>query len=156
MPVSGELDAETGKWFLPAERAKNHHALLLPLPGPAWDIIKDVKPQRDHLFGRAGFQTWGRAKATLDAKLGDSVASWTLHDIRRSMATGMATLGVAPHIVEAVLNHQSGHKAGVAGVYNRAQYEKEKRMALAQWADHVQALASGSQRKIVPLRGVAA
>jgi hypothetical protein len=64
----------------------------------------------------------------------------------------MAELGVAPHIVEAVLNHISGHKAGVAGVYNRATYEKEKRAALATWADHVLAAVEGRPATVVPMR----
>ena len=63
----------------------------------------------------------------------------------------MAELGVQPHIVEAVLNHASGHKAGVAGVYNRAIYEKEKRQALDRWAEHVMALVEGREHKVVPL-----
>jgi hypothetical protein len=49
----------------------------------------------------------------------------------------MAEIGVMPHVIEAVLNHTGGHKAGVAGIYNRASYEKEKRTALGMWADHV-------------------
>ena len=72
--------------------------------------------------------------------------------MRRSVATGMAELGVAPHIVEAVLNHVSGHKAGIAGVYNRATYEKEKRVALATWADHVLAAVEGRAATVVPMR----
>ena len=55
---------------------------------------------------------------------------WRLHDIRRTVATRIIELGVLPHVVEAVLNHISGHKAGVAGVYNRASYAAEKRQAL--------------------------
>ena len=54
---------------------------------------------------------------------------WVLHDLRRSGVTGMCELGVAPHVVEAVVNHVSGHKAGVAGVYNRSTYATEKRVA---------------------------
>src|SRR5205823_5882196 len=60
-----------------------------------------------------------------------------LHDIRRSVATGMAEIGTQPYVVEAVLNHVSGHKAGVAGIYNRSQYAGEKRAALKAWADHI-------------------
>ena len=64
-----------------------------------------------------------------------------LHDIRRSVATGMAEqLGIQPHIIEAILNHVSGHKAGVAGVYNRASYDREKRAALDLWAREVERL----------------
>jgi hypothetical protein len=67
-----------------------------------------------------------------------SLTDWWLHDLRRTAATVMADrLGVLPHIVEAVLNHVSGHRAGVAGVYNLAQYETEMRSALTAWADHI-------------------
>jgi hypothetical protein len=61
-------------------------------------------------------------------------------------------LGVQPHIVETILNHVSGHKGGVAGVYNRATYEREVRAALLLWADHVRSVVEGSERKVVPLR----
>lgn len=70
------------------------------------------------------------------------MAPWRLHDLRRTAATGMASIGVLPHVVEAVLNHISGAKAGVAGIYNRATYAREKREALDLWAAHVLALAS--------------
>src|SRR5215472_1028981 len=75
---------------------------------------------------------WYRGKLALDARL-KGVAPWRLHDLRRSCATGMAELGVQPHIIEAVLNHVSGHKGGVAGIYNRAKYEPEMRTALQRW-----------------------
>jgi integrase len=74
---------------------------------------------------------------------GDALPPWTLHDLRRTAVTGMAELGVAPHVVEAVVNHVSGHKGGIAGVYNRATYAAEKREALQRWADHVERLAAG-------------
>jgi integrase len=61
------------------------------------------------------------------------ITDWAVHDIRRTVATRMADLGVAPHVVEAVLNHHSGHRAGIAGVYNRSSYEREVRAALALW-----------------------
>jgi hypothetical protein len=64
----------------------------------------------------------------------------------------MADLGVAPHIIEACLNHYSGHRAGVAGIYNRSSYDREVRAALAMWADHVRTLIDGGERKIVPIR----
>src|SRR5262249_61882283 len=80
----------------------------------------------------------GYAKQQLDQRAG--IAPYRLHDLRRSCATGMAELGVQPHIIEAVLNHVSGHKSGVAGIYNRAKYSAEMRDALQKWADHVEAL----------------
>jgi hypothetical protein len=92
----------------------------------------------------------------LDAALnaaGEKLAPWTLHDLRRSVATGMGRyLGEPPHVVEAVLNHVSGTKAGIAGVYNLATYENEKRAALAAWADHVLSAVEGRASTIVPMR----
>lgn len=70
------------------------------------------------------------------------IEPWTLHDLRRTMATGLAQLGVAPHLVEAILNHQSGPVTGVAGVYNRHQYEAEKSQALQLWAGFLDELVS--------------
>ena len=61
----------------------------------------------------------------------------------------MTDLGIQPHIVEQVLNHQSGHKGGIAGIYNRSSYAREVRAALV-WADHVRALADGGERKVIP------
>ena len=78
---------------------------------------------------------------------------WVLHDLRRTAATGMAEIGIAPHIVEAVLNHVSGARAGVAGTYNRAQYLPEKTAALKRWVVHVQGLAAGKQSNVTALRG---
>jgi len=62
----------------------------------------------------------------------------------------MAELGIQPHIIEAVLNHASGHKAGIAGIYNRATYAKEMKNALAIWSEHVRSIVDGSERKVVP------
>jgi integrase len=151
-----EIDMDTGTWTLPAARSKNRRAHTLPLPQMALDIIATVPRMvgRDQVFGERaelGFTRWG-AKGDLDARLGDKVAAWTLHDLRRTAATRMADIGVQPHVIEAALNHISGHKAGVAGIYNRSSYEREVRAALALWADHVRALVEGGEKKIVPLR----
>jgi integrase len=75
-----------------------------------------------------------------------------LHDLRRSAATHMAEhLKVQPHVIEALLNHVSGHKGGVAGIYNRATYLAEKTAALAQWADFVLDIVENRDRKVIPL-----
>ena len=68
---------------------------------------------------------------------------WQLRDLRRTMVTGMAELGIQPHVIEAVVNHVSGHKGGVAGVYNKAEYAAPKRKALERWAAHLDAVISG-------------
>ncbi|TGE02408.1 tyrosine-type recombinase/integrase [Methylobacterium nonmethylotrophicum] len=137
-----ELDLPAALWALPGARSKNHRAHDVPLSQTALDILANVphRAGRDLLFGlRAnGFSGFSRCKARLDTR--SSVTGWTLHDLRRTAATGMAELGVLPHVVEAVLNHVSGHKAGVAGIYNRASYAREKREALDLWAAHVMAL----------------
>jgi integrase len=148
-----EIDMDNGLLRLPPERTKNGRAHTLPLPQMALDIIATI-PQmigRDCLFGERsdlGFTQWG-AKRDLDARLGDQVRPWTLHDCRRSVATGMANIGIQPHVIEAVLNHISGHKAGVAGVYNRSNYAKEMKAALALWADHVRTIVEGGERKVL-------
>ena len=152
-----ELDLDNGLWSLPKERAKNKRALLLPLPPLALSIIKSVPERvgRDQLFGEraaSGFTHWGEAKHELDVRLAGKVKPWRLHDLRRTCATRMADLGVQPHVIEAVLNHYGGHRAGVAGIYNRSPYEREMRAALALWADHVRALVEGGAKKILPLR----
>jgi hypothetical protein len=79
------------------------------------------------------------------------VEPWRLHDIRRSVATRMADLGVMPHVIEAVLNHHSGHRGGVGGIYNRSNYEREVRAALALWADHIRSVVDGGERKVLLL-----
>jgi integrase len=146
-----EID-EHGTWTLPAARAKNGRAHRLPLPAAALEIIDSVPrmAERDRLFGERadhGFTNWLKGKKRLDC----GVTGWTLHDLRRTAATGMANIGVMPHVIEEILNHRSGHRAGIAGVYNRSSYEREVRTALALWADHIHALVEGGARKVVPL-----
>ena len=153
-----EIDG--GKWTIPSARSKNGRAHTLPVL-PAMGAILDVVPKmatRDALFGQrsqGGFTAWSwkDCKPVLDRRSG--VSAWTVHDIRRSVATRMADIGIQPHIIEAVLNHQSGHKGGVAGIYNRSSYEREARAALAMWEDHVRALVEGGKQKIVPLKPLA-
>src|SRR5262249_25082046 len=144
-------EIEDGVWTIPAHRAKNGRAHDLPLMPMAMDIIESVPRLvgRDQLFGTRGtFGGWSRCKEDLDKRSG--VKGWRLHDIRRTVATGMADIGVLPHIIEAVLNHYSGHKAGVAGVYNKSAYEREVRAALAMWEDRIRGLVEGGERKILP------
>jgi integrase len=143
-----------GTWTLPAARAKNHHALALPWL-PMMQAVIGAVPRmasRDQLFGQttSGFTAWADGKRALDARLGFAVP-WVVHDVRRSVATGMADLGVNPWIIEQILNHRSGHKGGIGGVYNKSSYEREVRNALALWHDHVRSLVEGSARKVIAL-----
>jgi integrase len=152
-------EGDDDKIALPASRTKNKRDHVIPLSEQAQAIL-DHRPRRadhDFVFGRRNgrpFTGWSVCGDLLDARIKDSgatVAHWTPHDLRRTAATRMAELGVPPHIIEAVLNHVSGHKHGVAGIYNRATYEPEKRHALALWADHLLAIVEGRKRVVVPL-----
>jgi integrase len=132
-----EVDLAHKMIVLAPARTKNGRQHELPLSVQALAILAR-QPHRnssDFLFGERGFNVFGRAKQELDRRL--RIAPWRLHDCRRSAATYMAEIGVQPHIIEAVLNHQSGHKQGVAGTYNRAKYSDEMRTALQKWADHI-------------------
>jgi integrase len=77
---------------------------------------------------------------------------WTLHDLRRTFSTGLGDLGIPPHVVEAILNHISSLKSGVAGTYNKALYLRERTAALELWAAHVMANVADEPAKIVPIR----
>jgi integrase len=139
-----EIDQARKLMIFAPERTKNSRQHEVPLSRQALAIIERM-PRRnstDYLFGkRSGYSDWGRAKQQFDQGLG--IADWRLHDLRRTAATGMAELGVQPHIIEAVLNHVSGHKASVAGIYNRAKYSEPMRNALQRWADHLDQITQG-------------
>jgi integrase len=167
--LCGQREAEIGglRWDeikddrieLGRERTKNKRPHSVPLSDPARALIEQCRILgRTYVFGRddrAGFKGWGPAKQRLLERIaaaGTNMAPWTVHDLRRSAATGMATLGVQPHIIEAVLNHVSGHRSGVAGIYNRATYDREKREALSRWAEHVLALVEDRTRTVVPMK----
>jgi integrase len=150
---------------LPSGRTKNKRQHSTPLSGPALNILRaqpwrasDDGTLRELVFGvgQRGFSGWSRCKERLDERIaqGDEkpLPVWRLHDIRRSVATGMADLGVQPHIIEAVLNHVSGPKAGVAGIYNRSTYEPEKRRALELWANHLMAVVEGRDSNVTALK----
>lgn len=144
-------EIERGLIVLPPERTKNSRQHEVPLSRQAKAILErqSKRKGRDFVFGigELGFSGWSDCKARLDQALlalrrktnrkAKAMPDWRLHDLRRTCATGMAEFGVQPHIIEAVLNHVSGHKAGVAGIYNRARYAGEMRDALQRWADHL-------------------
>ena len=136
-----EVDFGRGMIVFPPERTKNKLKHELPLAPQALAILQERQRQGDHVFREFN---WYRGKLALDTRL-KGVAPWRIHDLRRTCATGMAELGVQPHIIEAVLNHVSGHKAGVAGIYNRARYEGEMRSALQAWAAHIDQIIGASK-----------
>jgi integrase len=151
-----ELNFDAGIWTLPSERSKNHHAHAIALPPAALAIIRSVpRTEREHLFGAragAGFTSWPWHKQELDRKLGGAVKPWRVHDVRRTVATRLADIGIEPHVIEAVLNHYSGHRRGTAGTYNRSTYERAVKAALTRWSEHVLALVEGRSATVVPLR----
>lgn len=151
---------------LPAERTKNKKAHIIPLSGPAAAILAK-QPQRatndgelrKFVFGigQRGFSGWSRCKERLDERiakeLGKPLEPWIHHDARRTMSTLMSDrLGILPHVVEAILNHVGGSKAGVAGIYNKALYLRERAEALASWADHLNSIIEGRENNVTPLK----
>ncbi|MEN5278189.1 site-specific integrase [Brucella sp. TWI432] len=140
--MRSEIDLDGMKWTIPSHRTKNGLSHLVPLSEPAITILSDAidatDPDADDapLFSRVDNPIESNAIAqAVRLKLQMNKERWTPHDIRRTVATGMADLGVMPHIIEACLNHISGFRSGVAGVYNRATYEPEKRAAMVQWVN---------------------
>jgi integrase len=151
-----EIDKSRRVWTLSSERTKNGRAHAVPLPTQAMSVVEGISPisGSDHAFTTTGDSALGgfsRAKERLDQRMSPS-NPWTFHDLRRTCATGMADIGIQPHIIEAVLNHVSGHKAGVAGIYNRATYAEEKADALQRWADYVDRLVTGKPKaEVIPM-----
>lgn len=122
-------------WTVPGERMKNGLPHEIPLTEMAYACLPPLEEGVDHVFGKlkgSGFSGWSRAKERLDK--GAGISNWGLHDFRRTMSTRLHESDIMPHVVEALLAHISGHKAGVAGVYNRASYRDQKRQALEAWS----------------------
>jgi integrase len=142
-----EIDFEARTIKLDGARTKNGRTHLIPLSDNALGILQGVTQvdEREFVFGQGqgGYAGWSKAKAALDLACG--VQGWTLHDLRRTAATRMAETGVLPHVIEAVLNHVSGHKSGVAGIYNRSTYETEKRAALDTLASYIATVIAKSE-----------
>lgn len=160
----GELDLEERLWTLPASRAKNNREHIIPLADAAVEILR-AQPR---IKGKAGlvFTTNGqtpvsgisRAKKRLDEKMLElarerdpdtTIPPWVTHDLRRTVASGMAKLGIALPAIEKVLNHSSGSFGGIVGVYQHHDFADEKRTALNAWADHIARILNGSPTKVV-------
>jgi integrase len=146
-------EIEGSVWTLPASRSKNRKENVIFLSDPACAIIEQIDNDNDLLFttnGETQISGFSKARSRIDKLI--NLPHWTWHDLRRSFATGLGDLSVEPHVIEACLGHISGHRAGVAGVYNRAQYREQKERAFTLWAAHIQQLAGGDGARIVPLR----
>ena len=150
-----EIDLEGRVLHLPAARTKNAKPHDVPLSAAALAIVAGlprlVDVDRVFTVKRKPVAGFSKMKERLDAA--SDVTDWTLHDIRRSVASGLQKLGIRLEVTEAVLNHRSGSMAGIVGVYQRHDYAVEKRDALARWADYVDGLGIGRKANVVTLRG---
>lgn len=159
-----ELDQAAAMWRIPGERTKNGEPHTVPLNTLAIETIDKLAkgekwPRRGAVFATStggAFTAHSKGKAKVDALLaddgGDPVPAWRLHDLRRTLATGFQVLGVRFEVTEAVLNHLSGARAGVAGVYQRHHWTDEKRTALQAWSDHIgRLLNSADETNVITL-----
>jgi integrase len=151
-----ELDLEKRLWTLPRGRVKNDKGHEVPLSAQAIKVIKSVPKVggRDLLFSTTGtspISGFSKTKATVDEK--SSVTEWTFHDLRRTLASGMARLGINLPVIEKVLNHSSGSFRGIVGIYQRHSFADEKRHALDAWGAHVMRIVKGQADNVVALRG---
>jgi integrase len=91
-----------------------------------------------------------KIKARLDRAM--KIPPWRIHDLRRTFVTGLAELGIRGDVIELAVNHVSGHRGGIAGVYNRSELMPERRAAMERWCTHVEGLITDQPSRIVPLR----
>lgn len=157
-----EIDLKTKTWTIPAERSKNRRAHVVPLSPAAVEIIEALPRFEGGKFlfapGAAPPSGFSKAKAKLDAAIvemngGEPIPHFVIHDLRRSAASGMASIGIDLHVIERVLNHVSGSFGGIVGVYQKHSFSDEMRRALDGWAAHVTRIATGETAdNVVQLR----
>lgn len=164
-----EIDLPAKTWTISKERSKNGLTHEIPLSESAIRVLSAlprVSGKSDAFVfsttGRTPVSGFSKAKLSIDDAVLEALTKaakergedpegvrapprWTLHDLRRTAASGMAGLGFPPHVVEAVLNHKSGTIKGVAAVYNRYSYAAEKRRALDAWARRLEAIVSDKE-----------
>jgi integrase len=147
-----EIDIEKRVWNLPAERSKNRRPHTIPLSAPALEIIEALPRFEDSGFlfsaGANPPSGFSKAKPRLDKAIanlreGEGLQPFVIHDIRRSVASGLASIGVNLPVIERLLNHVSGSFGGIVGVYQKHSFADEMRAAVDAWARHVDALATG-------------
>ena len=152
-----ELNLAQRIWTLPKSRTKNEKAHVIHLSEQSMAVLTGADwpaPYMFSLLGTKPFQEFSRAKRRLDELSG--VTGWRLHDLRRSCVSGMARLGIAPHIADKILNHQAGIISGVAAVYQRHDFLAERRTAVEKWGAHIGGvLAMMSQEGRIDLKAVA-
>jgi len=152
-----ELDLAQRIWTLPKSRTKNAKAHVVHLSEQSMAVLARADRPGPYVFSLLGtkpFQEFSRAKRRLDQLSG--VTAWRLHDLRRTCVSGMARLGIAPHVADKILNHQSGTISGVAAVYQRHEFLAERRAALDLWGAHVGRVVMGiSEERRIALKIVA-
>ena len=143
----GELELDKCLWTIPGERTKNGKPQFVHLSDQAKAVLERTPTVGEFVYtsnGKKPFSGFSKAKRRLDEVSG--VTDWRLHDVRRTVTTGMASLGIAPHVADKVMNHQSGTISGVAAVYQRHEFLEERKTALEAWGRHVQSLIDGADR----------
>lgn len=166
-----DIDMDRATWTIPvaanmANKPKREHEV--PLSKMAIEILSPIlRIGGPYVFtsnGKTHIQGFSKSKAEIDKIISEQrsrdglepLEKWWIHDLRRTVATGLGNLGIAPHIGELVQNRVSGQLAGVVRTYNRAKYEREKRLALDAWAKHLEETISGKTakgEKVVSLHG---
>lgn len=137
-----ELDLDNRLWTLPSARAKNGKQHTVPITDAMLAVLRRVPRylSSDYVFtttGKTPISGFGRVKDRMDKALPKGTTPWTIHDLRRTMSTNLAMLGVPQPVTEALLNHKSGVVSGVAAIYNVYSYADEKREALEKWNRHL-------------------
>ncbi len=157
--VWDEIDFDKAVWMLSGERTKNSEPHVIPLPALAIDLIQAIPKSQtpgpflfSNSFGEKPLVDFAWVKGFVDRRIVElappGIAPWTMHDLRRTMRTGLATLGVPPHIAELCLGHK---QRGIAAVYDQHRYEREKRDALEQWTTRLTLIVNPSETKNVVL-----
>ena len=139
-----ELNLAQRVWTIPKSRTKNGKEHVVHLSEQSIAVLKRVQKKEPFVFSVLGtkpFQEFSRAKRLLDRLSG--VTNWRLHDLRRTCVSGMARLGIAPHVADKILNHQGGTISGVAAVYQRHEFLSERREAIEQWGAHLRKILNG-------------
>ena len=139
--VWDEIDFNSRTWTLPGSRTKNGKPHIVHLSEACIKLIKRASRLGSYVFSISGvkpFQNFTNAKRALDELSG--VTGWRLHDLRRTCVSGMARLGVPPHVADKILNHQSGTISGVAAVYQRHHFLAERKLALERWGQYIETL----------------
>jgi integrase len=143
-------------WTLPKSRTKNDKEHVVHLSEQAMAVLKHVAARGPLVFPTQEtkvFRQFSRGKQQLDELC--KVSEWRLHDLRRTCVSGMARLGIAPHVADKILNHKTGTISGVAAVYQRHEFMLERRQAMDLWGAHVGKITNAASRERLALKIVA-